>query len=622
MKRDTKYFQTIQDRKLFDLIPCDTTLLTIKREDIAAGFSDLLDLISPPGFIPGDTFTPINVVVEQMFTNQINYGVVVKKMCASCKEVLSAEPEFLTRYNNAAFEQYCGEDVYGFDTQHSGLVTYPLEEGSTIRSGALPGYVYSRSSKVAINDIPSEFGKNNVDVALGVLASVAQGLPSISPDFMGYGSSDVVRGYLIKDSYVTSTLPLWLKLKLHLREETNCNTDLDSFAFYTGYSEGGYASVALADGFKEAMAVQPSMVLSGGGPYGTKDNLLFDLVRGSVNPNPSDSYFSALLGAAYSSTHPGIKNFNKGQNLLSDEFRDIAVGWLEEKNITFQELIERMSSWTADTTVNPDVLQLVRGAFESGDKMYCQPGYSGYKVGVHDKICEALIQNDLTEILYNVDYPVLFCHSLRDEIVSFDHVPNMISPYFFLRTKNSTHRVAGFECFFDALNFLADGISAVMPGFESNVEVCKTQGPTPGPTPSEPSDDTLFLYKKKKGDIRKTKTCRWLVQQSFEDREKLCTAKKYQIWVHKPERFGPASVACPGQCMGWCMKEYRSSLFLFKTKKKKTVERPKSCKWLQKQTPSKITDICSKTVEFSGSGSSIYGQASSVCTTTCETCSP
>mmetsp|Transcript_24965 Transcript_24965/g.58933 ORF Transcript_24965/g.58933 Transcript_24965/m.58933 type:complete len:705 (+) Transcript_24965:49-2163(+) len=611
-----RFLSQFQDRELFELIPCDTILLKIPKEDIAAEFADLIDLMAPEGNLPGNPLLPINLVLTQLFLDRINYGVEVRKMCASCEEVVATEPDFQTLYDNPAFEQYCGKDIYGNDVQHSGLVTFPLEEGGVIRGGVLPGFVYCRATKVAINDVPSEFKPKNIEAAIGVLASIAQGLPSISPDFMGYGSSEALRGYVIKDSYVTSALPLWLKLKLHLRDNSDCNTDLDGFAIYQGYSEGGYAAVAVADGFKKAIAVQPVMVMAGGGPYGTKDSLLFDALGGTAFENVLNRGYGLLLGASYSSTHPGLENFNQSQDMLTDDFRDQGIAWLAERNITKQIVDDRMENLSIDDVFNAKLLSFIRGAIEEGNRDYCQPIYSGYEVGVNDKICESLIQNDLTDTLLKVDYPVVFCHGLNDEVVSLANVPNVsLNPYLSTSFKNSTHREAGVECLFEAIGFIANKISEFVPEPKPLEGGCPSQEPTSIPCPP---DETLFLFKKTKGGVRKTKKCSWLASQSPSKRGKICTAKKYQIRSKKPERYAPASVACTDQCSGYCVEEFRRNLFVFHSKQNKDIESTKSCKWLQKQTPKRRAKICSGFVEVDGPP--IYGQAKEVCTQTCNSC--
>ena len=68
------------------------------------------------------------------------------------------------------------------------------------------------------------------------------------------------------------------------------------------------------------------------------------------------------------------------------------------------------------------------------------------------------------------------------------------------------------------------------------------------------------------------------------------------------------------------MKEFNKNEFLLKTKKNKgKKEVTKKCKWLKKQSQEDKAKICSNTIQFKGE-IPIYGQASEVCTETCDSC--
>ena len=42
-----------------------------------------------------------------------------------------------------------------------------------------------------------------------------------------------------------------------------------------------------------------------------------------------------------------------------------------------------------------------------------------------DKICEALDENDLTDIVLKADYAIEFCHSTEDGVVAFENVGSL-----------------------------------------------------------------------------------------------------------------------------------------------------------------------------------------------------
>ncbi len=48
---------------------------------------------------------------------------------------------------------------------------------------------------------------------------------------------------------------------------TNCESSVGEGSFYFGASEGGYGTVAIADGLKSALGIQPVTVFAASCPY-------------------------------------------------------------------------------------------------------------------------------------------------------------------------------------------------------------------------------------------------------------------------------------------------------------------------------------------------------------------
>merc|ERR1711865_691349 len=141
-------------------------------------------------------------------------------------------------------------------------------------------------------------------------------------------------------------------------------------------------------------------------------------------------------------------------------------------------------------------------------------------------------------------------------------------------------------------------------------------GTPPGNIPGTLIDNNAFLYRIDSDGTMVTKTCTFIGT-----RKEVCRDKEYQIRTKKPTRFGPASVACSdSSCKITCAEEFSKARFLFKTKKKKTKEVAKDCKFLKKKSRRKRNKICKKTVKFDGD-ISLFGQAFDVCPETCgKTC--
>lgn len=606
-------------------------------------------------------------------------------------------------------EKYCGTTVYGYDAIFSALVTYPLGENNAIKDGLLPTYVYSRPTTFDVTaastgtnaDFSSVENLKNIDAIFAFIATMVNGHIGLSPDFMGYGGVSkgndgwIPRhGYVVRNSYVTSTLPVWTKAQAYLKEETDCKSDVADVAFYGGYSEGAYASIAVAEGLREAFNIQPLRVSAGGGPYRWSTEQFYRIFENGPESeteflvtNTGREFYTLLLGGSYSSTNTGLANYNNdqgnnnnnnNQDLFTPEFRTLGLSLINDTSLTQSEVNQQLvevligngsTTKRLDGIWNANILTLFRTAAQNGVRDFCNPDYVGNIVGKTDKFCEALKENDLIETIMNVQYPIEFCHSTNDEVIFYENLPDVSlnSQYLKLLTpKDTDHLQAGVECLTDEVQAIAGGLFGssdldqyVPQSFlDANNEFrnnnnggCPvpapptpqtTKAPTPNPTASpttslltltgdnnddDENDDADFLYKKTKNDngelVLTTKKCSFLIGKSEKIQRNTCASKKYQIrYKKKKDRLPSASVACYDLiCNQFCVKEFGESKFLYKSKKKKgQIEVAKDCNWLNNKNDKKRDKICSKTIKYKGTGVPIYGQASQICTKTCNSC--
>ena len=132
----------------------------------------------------------------------------------------------------------------------------------------------------------------------------ASGNVALAPDSLGYGASydyfkryvshatDIpvaaavtvlislprspfFTSYLVKKAYQTSAIPLWLKAQQLIVDETGCETELANTVVVSGYSEGGYGSVAIAQAL-DCLGVEIIKLQAGGGPYKLASRTLAD----------------------------------------------------------------------------------------------------------------------------------------------------------------------------------------------------------------------------------------------------------------------------------------------------------------------------------------------------------
>ena len=150
----------------------------------------------------------------------------------------------------------------------------------------------------------------------------ASGTVSIAPDTLGYSNTyDYFKGYIVKKQYQTSFIPLWLKTKRTIAEETECVSELGNGLTVAGYSEGGYGAFAIAEA-AESVGIDVQQVLSGAGPYLTSSALLTtgytSMLEGTF---PLDRRFYMIqMGQSYSSTYSGVENYDSGQDLFTDSW--------------------------------------------------------------------------------------------------------------------------------------------------------------------------------------------------------------------------------------------------------------------------------------------------------------
>merc|ERR1712038_140331 len=139
----------------------------------------------------------------------------------------------------------------------------------------------------------------------------------------------------------------------------------------------------------------------------------------------------------------------KYSNISSPETN--VLEWLKEEDIDFEELDSRLpNDWIE--IMNPDFVAFFRDGIEKNLEFPC---VSNYQVGFNDKFCDAIMENDLTEILEQASYDVHICHSPFDDLVDFRNVPNFSrNPSHLSLTYSFGDHIEGAGiCFIEILSF-------------------------------------------------------------------------------------------------------------------------------------------------------------------------
>ena len=252
--------------------------------------------------------------------------------------------------------------------------------------------------------------------------------------------------------YGTAVFPLLKKSEAIIAEETKCTSALADSMTLVGYSEGGYAAVAIADTlYKEGKTILT--VQSGGGPFRLSSVQISFLVRQVMEGTfiPGRQYYVALISAVYSDTTTDVLNYGQGQSMLKSTVRDEIVDVVHSP-IGRAGINTRISSDDPLSIINDTILDTLKGAIQRGEE---EPCATSAVEGQTDKICKALQENDLVDILEETPYPVSICHSRDDTLVSFDNIPDIFAnPLLNLVALNGVdHLDASFDCYFSWLIF-------------------------------------------------------------------------------------------------------------------------------------------------------------------------
>ena len=150
---------------------------------------------------------------------------------------------------------------------HSGYVLIPVSKGTKgeygiINATKLSTWFQFPATNLSQNDSNLVAERPGYAVLEYAIMAASNGYVAFVPQKTGFGaSSNLVPTELVKKSIVTSSLPLYAWTEKYIREQSNGMTKLDNKAVYAGYSSGGYAAVAAADGFKKH-GIKPNQVLA------------------------------------------------------------------------------------------------------------------------------------------------------------------------------------------------------------------------------------------------------------------------------------------------------------------------------------------------------------------------
>lgn len=156
-------------------------------------------------------------------------------------------------------------------------------------------------------------------------------------------------------------------------------------------------------------------------------------------------------------------------------------------------------------------------------------------------------------------------------------------------------------------------------GAESPESPSPSPSSSPTPTAKKENPYSRFLLRfSQDGQTPETKNCKWLSKRPNKAKRRICSSRRFQVYS-KESNLAPASQTCSVTCDPYCVIEIQNARFILGTTLNEDGEiepQTRQCKFLKNKPASKVKEICANFVNID----TIYGQASEVCTSTCESC--
>lgn len=203
-----------------------------------------------------------------------------------------------TVYGYKAFKiPYTTTDEEGNEVKVSGLFVIPTGLPDIVNSTLGLSMVADDHGTIFANaEAPSVIADSSgaPDGSAIILTSIG-GFATLQPDYIGFGdSSEHYHPFVLKDSLANATVDFIKQVKVFASDN---NITLNNQLFLTGYSEGGYASMATLKKIEEEQLIDLTVSLAApmAGPYALK--LMAD---GTLSqPALSVPSFMANIGYAY-----------------------------------------------------------------------------------------------------------------------------------------------------------------------------------------------------------------------------------------------------------------------------------------------------------------------------------
>jgi hypothetical protein len=185
--------------------------------------------------------------------------------------------------------EYHTVDPHNVPTIASGVIALPLDQ-----SGPLPFFSFQHGTILRRTSVASVNGFDVISMWLG-----GRGYITVLPDFLGLGVSEMLHPYMVSIPSATAVVDM-IRAGRHLCDSLNFS--FSEQLFLSGYSEGGYVTMAAHKYIEEELAEEIQVTASApcAGPYDLS-TVMYDLM---MTPEPYGSpYYLPYTVLAYNDVY-------------------------------------------------------------------------------------------------------------------------------------------------------------------------------------------------------------------------------------------------------------------------------------------------------------------------------
>jgi len=272
---------------------------------------------------------------------------------------------------------YTTTDEEGNEVDVSGLFVIPTGMPNAVKHIGLSMVSDNHGTIFANADAPSVIGSNNgTPDGSSIILSSLGGFATLQPDYIGFGDSyqKHYHPFILKKSLANCTIDFIKAVKTFANEN---GIKLNDQLFLTGYSEGGYASMATLQKIEADGELTVTMAIPMAGPYDLNITAFGVLSQPKLSvpsfmANVAYSYgkaydknLSTIINEPYASKLPALIDGSRARDLIDSElsydttgesglFNPIFVGrFFTDSNFWFRKAMVENSvhAWTPQTPV-------------------------------------------------------------------------------------------------------------------------------------------------------------------------------------------------------------------------------------------------------------------------------